>query len=140
MRSIQRYGRVIIAVQLVLLLGVRSAGAQSTSDQKLSELIPNLLIQNGAENIILFQDVFGVDFTQEVVQDVSSIITGLVPAISSQLSSFPLGSSAGGFSWTFDPALGTFNRVSDSFGPVFAERALTVGRGRINLGWSNGQH
>jgi hypothetical protein len=51
-----------------------------------------------------------------------------------QVSSFPLGSSAGGFSWTFDPALGAFNRVSPSFGPVFSERALTIGRRRLNVG------
>jgi hypothetical protein len=54
--------------------------------------------------------------------------------IGAQVSSFPLGSSAGGFSWTFDPALGSFSRVSPSFGPVFSERALTIGRHRLNVG------
>ncbi|MGE5245688.1 MAG: hypothetical protein ACM3SQ_15810, partial [Betaproteobacteria bacterium] len=54
--------------------------------------------------------------------------------IATQLSSFPIGSSAGGFSFTFDPSLGTFNRSTDSFGPVFAERALTNGRGRVTIG------
>ena len=134
MRSIQRYRRVIIAVQFVLLLGVRSAGAQSTSDPTLSELIPNLLIETAKRNVQVFDELFGIDVSAEAARDLVNLTFGLVPGISSQLSSFPLGSSAGGFSWTFDPALGTFNRVSDSFGPVFAERALTVGRGRINLG------
>ena len=60
MRRIQRYGRVIVAVQLVLLFGVRSAGAQSTSDEKLSELIPNLLIQNAVDNITAVPDVFAI--------------------------------------------------------------------------------
>jgi hypothetical protein len=54
--------------------------------------------------------------------------------LGNQLSSFPLGSSAGGFTWTFDQAMGTFNRASNSFGPTFAERALTVGRRRFNFG------
>ena len=54
--------------------------------------------------------------------------------ISYQLSSFPLGSSSGGFTFTLDPALGTLNRTTDSFGPLFAERALTSGKGKLTLG------
>ena len=54
--------------------------------------------------------------------------------IADQLSSFPLASSAGGFTYVFDTALGVFVRSSDSFGPVFAERSDTIGKGRFNLG------
>jgi len=50
------------------------------------------------------------------------------------LSTFPLGSSSGGFTYTYDPALGTFSRSSESFGPLFTERALTIGRQRGSLG------
>src|SRR5687768_1928565 len=50
------------------------------------------------------------------------------------LATFPIGSSSGGFAYTFNPALGTFSRTSESFGPLFAERALTIGRGRGSLG------
>jgi hypothetical protein len=60
-------------------------------------------------------------------------------AIVSQLSSFPLGTSAGGFSFTFDPSLGTYSRSTTSFGPSFAERAVTLGRGRWSVG-ANYQH
>ena len=52
----------------------------------------------------------------------------------SQLSTFPLGSSSGGFTYTFDESLGTFRRASSSFGPAFAERATTIGRGKLNAG------
>ena len=55
-------------------------------------------------------------------------------AILSQLSTFPLGSSSGGFSYAYDPSLGTFTRATSSFGPAFAERALTVGRHRLSVG------
>ncbi len=51
-----------------------------------------------------------------------------------QLSSFPLASSAGGFTYRFDPALGTFTRATESFGPIYAERADTIGEGKSNLG------
>ena len=51
-----------------------------------------------------------------------------------QLSTFPLGSSAGGFTSTYDPALGTSTRNSTTFGPAFTERALTIGRKKFNFG------
>jgi len=50
------------------------------------------------------------------------------------LSTFPFGSSSGGFTYTYDPSLGTFSRSSESFGPLFAERALTIGRERGSIG------
>src|SRR5262249_16386061 len=54
--------------------------------------------------------------------------------LADQLSSFPLGSSAGGFTWTLEPTSATLSRGSDSFGPIFAERALTIGRNKLNIG------
>lgn len=56
--------------------------------------------------------------------------------IAAQLSTIPLGSSSGGFSYTFDPELGTFSRQSRTFGSAFVERALTAGRGRWNAGFN----
>jgi hypothetical protein len=58
----------------------------------------------------------------------------LSAALGIQISNFPLGSSAGGFTWTFDPSVGAFTRATSSFGPVFAERAMTVGRNKLNFG------
>ena len=55
-------------------------------------------------------------------------------SLANQLSSFPLASSAGGFTYRFDPALGVFTRSADSFGPVFAERGETIGKGQFNIG------
>lgn len=51
-----------------------------------------------------------------------------------QLGTFPIGSPSGGFSYMFDSATGTFQRATQSFGPAFAERALTVGRNRFTIG------
>jgi hypothetical protein len=61
-------------------------------------------------------------------------MTLLNRGIATQLSTFPLGSSSGGFSYVFDPSLGVFSRSSESFGPLFAERANTVGKGKVSLG------
>src|SRR5215471_12793047 len=54
--------------------------------------------------------------------------------LAAQISTFPLASSAGGFSYLYDPALGTFTRASSSFGPIFAERAITNGLHKFNFG------
>ena len=101
------------------------------SDEKLAVKLQNLYIQNFISNL----EIFGIDPAQA-----ENLLEQLLPAfaisqaLGAQISSFPLGSSAGGFSWTFDPNVGTFNRVTQSFGPMFAERAMTVGRHRLNVG------
>jgi Putative MetA-pathway of phenol degradation len=51
-----------------------------------------------------------------------------------EVSTAPLGTSTGGFTFTFDPLLRTFRRSASSFGPAFAERGLTTGRGKISAG------
>jgi hypothetical protein len=55
-------------------------------------------------------------------------------SIATQLSTFPISSSSGGFTFTFDPALGVFNRNTETFGPVFSERPLTSGKGKFSFG------
>ncbi len=60
-------------------------------------------------------------------------------ALVTQLASFPLGSSSGGFTYTTDPDTGIPERNSNNFGPAFAERALTNGKGRFSAGL-NYQH
>jgi len=48
--------------------------------------------------------------------------------------------TGGGFTYAFDPGLGVFTRSSESFGPVFANRAETTGRGRVTLNASFSRH
>jgi len=60
-------------------------------------------------------------------------------ALVSQLSTFPIGSSSGGFTYSFDSKSRAFSRSSESFGPAFAERGLTNGKGRFSAGF-NFQH
>jgi hypothetical protein len=51
-----------------------------------------------------------------------------------ELTTTPLSSSSGGFSYRFNPAFGTVERASGSFGPFFTERSITVGRRRMSIG------
>ena len=64
-----------------------------------------------------------------------ALVEGINAAIAGQFSTVPLGSSAGGFTATFDPATGVGSRNSNTFGPQFAERALTVGKNKWNVGF-----
>ena len=129
-------------VTAALILGcvLLTPSTVSAQPDKLDILLPSLFAERLRVNEGALRGVFPglvvdgrtVNFQQILDDQITSTFT-MNSLIAAQVSSFPLGSSAGGFSWTFDPALGTFNRVSDSFGPVFAERALTAGKGRLNL-------
>ena len=57
-------------------------------------------------------------------------------AIGSQLTSLPLPSPASGFTYTFDPALGVYTRSAQSYGPILAERAETIGKEKFFAGFS----
>lgn len=62
------------------------------------------------------------------------LISQLSQQISSQVTNLPVSSSASGFTFSYDPSLGTFNRTTETFGPAFAERAATIGKGRMSFG------
>ncbi len=57
-------------------------------------------------------------------------------ALQIELATLPITSSSGGFTYRFNPALGTTERASDAFGPFFVERALTSGRRQASLGFN----
>ncbi|MGE0824634.1 MAG: transporter [Candidatus Binatia bacterium] len=51
----------------------------------------------------------------------------------------PVASVAPAFSYRYNPALSVFERSANILGPMFAERALTIGKGRLNfnMGYSH---
>jgi Putative MetA-pathway of phenol degradation len=65
------------------------------------------------------------------VSNVGDVIADLVGL---EVSTAPIGSSAGGFTFTFDPVTRSFSRAAPSFGPMFGERAITAGEGRASFG------
>jgi Putative MetA-pathway of phenol degradation len=97
------------------LLAVSDARAQSAGD---------------ALRSILFDDSQG-GTTGALTVNSSSALYGLLLG---ETTTFPIGSSAGGFTWTFDSSLRVPVRRSNSFGPMFAERPFTTGKGRLNVG------
>ena len=89
----------------IMFMVTGRAGAQQSAFNALIQLLP-----------------FGDDVSQALVDNLAA-----------QATTFPIGSSSGGFTWTFDPALGVQTRRSNSFGSMFAERPLTNGRKKLNV-------
>src|SRR4051812_37597129 len=59
---------------------------------------------------------------------------GIAIGVGNALSSFPLGASSAGFTYLVNPTTGERELKTVSFGPVFVERALTNGKGVLNMG------
>jgi hypothetical protein len=57
-------------------------------------------------------------------------------ALVGQLVTVPLPAPASGFTYEFDPTLGVFQRTTQSFGPILAERSDTIGSRRVSIGFA----
>jgi hypothetical protein len=71
-------------------------------------------------------------FNSDVQLNFSQFSTALV----SQLVNVPLPSPAAGFTYQFDATLGVFQRTTQSFGPILADRADTIGARRVSFGFA----
>jgi hypothetical protein len=117
-----------------VLAGLLFAAPAAADD--LADLIPNLFDQT----IFLKPPGPGqFDHSTHFVDESDRLSTAGVAinqALATQLSTFPITSTSGGFTYSYDPAVGSFTRSSDSFGPLFTERAQTIGKGKWNVGFS----
>jgi hypothetical protein len=67
-------------------------------------------------------------------QSAREVLTEFDRAIATQIATFPVGSSSASFTYTLDRSLGVYNRNTQSFGPLFTERPLTAGKGKLSFG------
>jgi len=74
--------------------------------------------------------------TAHFVSDFQSNFSQFSTALVGQLVSVPLPSPASGFTYQFDASLGVFQRTTQSFGPILAERADTIGARRVSVGFA----
>jgi hypothetical protein len=95
-----------------------------------------VLMNSGGAPVAQAQ-VFPVGTTASLTFDDTrlAIFTGLA----NQIGQLP-NPSGGGFTFKFDPTLGVFSRTTESFGPVFANRAETTGRRKVTLNASFSHH
>ena len=106
-------GSTLLAVCLLVSLTARSAEAQQSISDVLSFLVTNRTIATD-------------DFVRDEQAAIATRDT-IANLLVLELSTLP-SSSGGGFTYEFDPALGTVIRASDSFGPLFTERSLGAGQ------------
>jgi hypothetical protein len=125
--------------RVALLVGMVSLAGTHASAQSLSELLPRLLSE--AVTMPSTANVAGNPHEAHFLPAAAQLKApyALNGAIVTQLSTFPLGSSSGGFTYSTDRGTGIPERSSNNFGPAFAERALTIGKGHFSAGM-NFQH
>jgi len=132
---------------IAVLAGARPARAQQ--NLPLAQLLPDLILRDitlnspplpagvpGAPEGLTHTAHFSPIEAGELNNPVVGIVQGFTTQMATQFATFPLGSSSGGMSYVFDESVGTFRRASMSFGPLFAERALTIGRHKLNAGFN----
>jgi len=130
---------VVATVASALVMAPARVTAQ-TQPRNLSELVPQLYLDVLSEEIYqLGPYVDTRDLIDSAVARFGNETIPIIQLAGNQLSSFPLASASGGFTWTIDTVSGAATRSSNSFGPIFAERPPTIGRKRLNVG-SNFQH
>ena len=111
------------------MMAVPAVAQTANQSSKLAFTIPDLF---GPGGLTLPNPDHDAHFDSSFQQNFGPFTT----AVASQLSSLPVPSSASGFTYTFDPALGVYNRSAESFGPILTERAETLGKGKFYAGFA----
>jgi len=124
--------RVVAALPIVTLSWAAPASAQDSGG------LSGLLLRFFSEQnpVVLQQAPEPFNHSAHFVSqpEARATLQQLNRVIATQISTFPLTSSSAGFTFEFDPTIGVFERNTETFGPIFAERALTAGRGRFSMG------
>jgi hypothetical protein len=128
-RTATRIGTVAVAIAVsALALTGRPAAAQDNGDaaQTVQDILGFLVTNQGVQTS-------DFDTDREAAAATRDTLTG---ALLSSMATLPVSSSASGFTYRLNPALGTVERASETFGPFFVERALTVGAGQASVGFT----
>ena len=133
--------RFIVRMSVAAIVAVLLPSVLFAQSLPLAQILPNTLV--GSVDMVS-SAAAGVPGNPHDAHFIAALGADQVPLtinklIAAQLSTFPIGSSSAGFVFNFDSATGTFKPASQSFGPLFAERALTNGKGRFGFG-VNYQH
>ena len=121
-----------------LFMGALALASSAFAQGSLSEILPRLLSESVTMPSTTWARVPGNPHEGHFLPAAAQLTApyALNGALVTQLSTFPLGSSSGGFTYSTDAKTGIPQRNSTNFGPAFAERALTNGKGRWSAGFS----
>jgi hypothetical protein len=123
-----KVSRVMVVCTVFGLCAVSPAWSD---DEKLARILPQFFVEGITLDTADGHDAHFVNQGQalEAMEQVNA-------TLSSQFSTYPLPSSSGAFTTQFDPETGAPVATSASFGPIFAERPETLGKNKINIGFS----
>jgi len=133
--------RIVLAVVCLSVCGVGNASAQdpfnlATPVTDLATIFTQLYGPNGlvVDSLATLpgEQPHNAHFTSDFQFNFTQFGTALV----SQLVSVPLPTPGGGFTYQFDSSLGVFQRTTQSFGPILAERADTIGARKLSFGFA----
>lgn len=95
---------------------------------------PLFLAGSGDPNNPASLQAHGLHFIPSSSAENGALISFITDALGSSIGSIPIGSTSGGETFRFEGGVPV--RTSTSAGPIFAERAQTLGRGRVLAGIS----
>lgn len=122
----------ILILQFIITCFLASPNSSAQAQTKLIDLIPGLY---GGDGLLLATAPTASHTAHFSIASIASI-NRLNQQIAAEIGGFPFSSSVGGFSFEFDPVLGDFVGTTKTLGPILAERAATLGRGKLNLNLS----
>jgi hypothetical protein len=108
------------AFALMLAVSGTARAQQATVSDVLTFLVTNQSVATGS-----------IERDQAAAQATSDTISR---ALLANLATLPISTSSGAFVYRLNPALGTVERGTRSFGPFFVERALTAGAHQASVG------
>ncbi|MGH8565838.1 MAG: transporter [Gammaproteobacteria bacterium] len=105
-------------------------GPRAYADQGLAEQFNSLF---GPEGLILETEQ---EHTAHFTSDSQAILGLLVQQLAPAAADFPAVSTVPGLTFRYNSELQAFERSSGSLGPVYVERPQTLGRGKLDIGFS----
>src|SRR5215212_9435638 len=121
--------RRLIAPLVALLALPAAAYAQSTSPSSqatVQDIVTFLVTNQGVATSDFDRDRAAAEATRQTLSN----------ALLASIATVPFISSSGGFSYRLNPSIGTIERASQTFGPLYVERALTAGAGHASIGFT----
>jgi len=121
------------AQPVTLVPGTVVTGACQGHESEPGCVLPNLF---GPQGLTLSNNPVFPHYAHFVGSAQETLNQGVGTAIATQLAVLPIISPSSGFTFAYDKASGVFVRSTTSFGPIYTERADTIGRGKISFGLS----
>jgi hypothetical protein len=109
---------------LMLLLAIVGSPAPTVAQSSVSDVLRFLVVNQSVETGSIERDRAAAEATSATISR----------AVLTNLATLPVTASSAAFVYRLNPELGMVERASESFGPVFVERAITAGAGGGSFG------